>query len=199
MPDFAYFVSKLRALLFTANAIYFFKPSEMLVYPTDWTREVSPLIIIGSGSCFFFFSYILDVKIYGEKGCWMHLALKGMALPKDYDSYSLSFFLFLTLPLRFFSFFLVFFIFFLLSECYLVFVVAAFRLACCQAGSGMRFTAFAVAVTSMMTEMLLLLLVVVVVVMVVVVEEEVMVVVTVVAVEVVPVGGVYLLTITLEG
>lgn len=130
----------------------------------------------------------------------MHLALKGMALPKDYDSYSLSFFLFLTLPLRFFSFFFgFFFIFFLLSECYLVFVVAAFRLACCQAGSGMRFTAFAVAVTSMMTEMLLLLLVVVVVVMVVVVEEEVMVVVTVVAVEVVPVGGVYLLTITLEG
>lgn len=90
---------------------------------------------------------------------------------------------------------------FLLSECYLVLVVAAaFRLAHRQAGSGMSFTAFAVAVASMMTEMLLLLLVVMVVV--VVVEEEVMVVmvvVTVVAVEVVPVGGVYLLTITLEG
>lgn len=78
-------------------------------------------------------------------------------------------------------------------------MIATPRLAHCQAGSGMSFTAFAVAVTSMMTEMLLLLVVVVVVV---VVEEEVMVVmvvVTVVAVEVVPVGGVYLLTITLEG
>lgn len=87
---------------------------------------------------------------------------------------------------------------FLLSECYLVFVIAAFRLANCQARSGMSFTTFAVAVASMMTEMLLLLVIVVVV----VVEEEVMVVmvvVTVVAVEVVPVGGVYLLTITLEG
>lgn len=86
---------------------------------------------------------------------------------------------------------------FLLSECYLVFVIAAFRLANCQARSG-SFTTFAVAVASMMTEMLLLLVIVVVV----VVEEEVMVVmvvVTVVAVEVVPVGGVYLLTITLEG
>lgn len=62
-----------------------------------------------------------------------------------------------------------------------------------QAGSGMIFVAFAVAVASMVTEILLLLVVVVVVIMVVVV------VVTVVAVEVVPVGGVYLLTITLEG
>lgn len=87
---------------------------------------------------------------------------------------------------------------FLLSKCYLLFVVTAFRLAHRQAGSGMSSTAFAVAVdcASMMTEMLLLLLLEVVV----VVEEEmmVMVVVTVVAVEVVPVG-VYLLTITLEG
>lgn len=103
----------------------------------------------------------------------------------DYDSYLLSLF--------FISHFASLF---LLSECYLVFVIATFRLAHCQAGSGMSFTAFAVAVASMMTEMLLLLVVVV------VVEEEVMVVmvvVTVVAVEVVPVGGVYLLTITLEG
>lgn len=88
---------------------------------------------------------------------------------------------------------------FLLSKCYLLFVVTAFRLAHRQAGRGMSSTAFAVAVdcASMMTEMLLLLLLEVVV----VVEEEmmvVMVVVTVVAVEVVPVG-VYLLTITLEG
>jgi len=91
---------------------------------------------------------------------------------------------------------------FLLNKCYLLFVVTAFRLAHRQAGSGMSFTAFAVAVdcASMMTEMLLLLLLLLEVV--VVVEEEmmvVMVVVTVVAVEVVPVGGVYLLTITLEG
>jgi len=90
---------------------------------------------------------------------------------------------------------------FLLNKCYLLFVVTAFRFAHRQAGSGMSFTAFAVAVdcASMMTEMLLLLLLLEVVV---VVEEEmmvVMVVVTVVAVEVVPVGGVYLLTITLEG
>lgn len=86
---------------------------------------------------------------------------------------------------------------FLLSKCYLLFVVTAFRLAHRQAGRGMSSTAFAVAVdcASMMTEMLLLLLLEVVVV---VVEEEMMVVVTVVAVEVVPVG-VYLLTITLEG
>lgn len=50
---------------------------------------------------------------------------------------------------------------FLLSKCYLLFVViAAFRLAHRQAGSGMNSTAFAVAVdcASMMTEMLLLLL-----------------------------------------
>lgn len=56
-----------------------------------------------------------------------------------------------------------------------------------QAGSGKIFVAFAVAVASMLTEILFLLVVVI------------MVVVTVVAVEVVPVGGVYLLTITLEG
>lgn len=102
----------------------------------------------------------------------------------------------------FFYFSLCFFVFFfLLNKCYLLFVVTAFRLAHRQAGSGMSSTAFADAVdcASMMTEMLLLLLLLEVVV---VVEEEmmvVMVVVTVVAVEVVPVGGVYLLTITLEG
>ena len=74
-----------------------------------------------------------------------------------------------------------------------------------QAGSGMIFVAFAVAVASTVTEilllllLLLLLLVVVVVVVVIMVVVVVVVVVTVVAVEVVPVGGVYLLTITLEG
>jgi len=80
-------------------------------------------------------------------------------------------------------------------------VITAFRLACRQAGSGMNSTAFAVAVDCalMMTEMLLLLLLLLLLLEVVVVEEEMMVVVTVVAVEVVPVGGVYLLTITLEG
>ena len=73
-----------------------------------------------------------------------------------------------------------------------------------QAGRGMIFVAFAVAVASTVTEillllLLLLLLVVVVVVVVIMVVVVVVVVVTVVAVEVVPVGGVYLLTITLEG
>lgn len=102
---------------------------------------------------------------------------------------------------RYFFLFLTLFLRFLLNKCYLLFVVTAFRLAHRQAGSGMSSTAFADAVdcASMMTEMLLLLLLLEVVV---VVEEEmmvVMVVVTVVAVEVVPVGGVYLLTITLEG
>lgn len=99
--------------------------------------------------------------------------------------------------------------FFYFSLCFFVFtkqVLSVFRDYCLStrassSRSGMNSTAFAVAVdcASMMTEMLLLLLLLEVVV---VVEEEmmvVMVVVTVVAVEVVPVGGVYLLTITLEG
>lgn len=156
MPDFAYSVSKLRALLFTANAIYFFKPSEMLdlSYRLD---ERYLRLIIGSGSCFSF-PYILDVKILrGEgmldvscsRGGWLYL---GIMILIRY-----SFLLFLTLPRRFFFFwFFVFFLFFTKRGCHLVFVVAAFRLARRQAGGGMSFTAFVVAVASMMTEMLLL-------------------------------------------
>lgn len=69
MPDFVFCIEASGTTV-TANAIYFFKPSEMLNYPTDWTRGISALVI-GNGS---FFSLTLDVKTYGEKGCWMHLA-----------------------------------------------------------------------------------------------------------------------------
>lgn len=76
------------------------------------------------------------------------------------------------------------FLYILLSQYYIrLSTIIALRVARRQAGSGTIFTAFAVAVASMVTEMLMLLSVVV----------------NVVALEVVPVGGMYLLTITLEG
>lgn len=39
MPDL-YCIEALDTTV-TANAIYFFKPSKMLDYPTDWTRGIS--------------------------------------------------------------------------------------------------------------------------------------------------------------